>query len=145
MAMVADVAHLLLALCGPGALPLAPHFAHAAHAYHIKPAILVAMARVESTCHPNAIGGAGGIQYGLLQIRLGGSAALGYSAEELLRPRLNLELGARHLHRWLVRCGDLRAALGVFDGWRKCSQGRRSPYAKRVMEWVEEVERGPRT
>jgi soluble lytic murein transglycosylase-like protein len=140
-----ETARLLLALCGPSAAGLAPHVDHASRKYHIKPAILVAMARVESTCHPNAVGGAGGIQYGLLQIRLGGSAALGYSAEELLRPRLNLELGARHLHRWLVRCGDIRAALGVFNGWKKCSLGRKSPYAKRVMEWVEEVERGPRT
>ena len=138
-----ETAALLLQLCGPGAVGLAPHVHHAARKYHIKPAILVAMARVESTCNPRAIGGRDGIQYGLLQIREGGSAALGYTAEELLKPRLNLELGARHLHRWTVRCGDVRAALGVFNGWKKCSQGRKSPYAKRVMEWVEEIERAP--
>ena len=141
--MVTDVAHLLLALCGPGSVGLAPHVDHAAREYHLKPAILVAMARVESTCNPRAIGGRDGIQYGLLQIREGGSAALGYTADELLKPRLNLELGARHLHRWINRCGDVRAALGVFNGWRKCSLGRRSPYARKVLSWVEEVERAP--
>jgi hypothetical protein len=138
-----ETARLLLTLCGPSAIGLAPHVDHAAHKYHVKPVVLIAMARVESTCHVDARDGRG--DWGLLQIREGGSAALGYTAEELLKPRLNLELGARHLHRWIVRCGDVRAALGIFDGWKKCSLGRKSPYAKRVMEWVEEVERGVRS
>ena len=53
--------------------------------------------------------------------------------------------GARHLRRWLDTCGDIRAALGVFNGWKKCSLGRRSPYARDVLRLVREAEGAPRT
>jgi hypothetical protein len=140
-----ETAALLLSLCGPGAVGLAPHFQAAAHRYHIPPVILIAQARVESTCHPNAVGGKDGINVGLLAIRVGASAAHGHTAEELKRPRLNLLLGARHLRKTWDLCHDLAGGLGVYAGYRTCSQGRRSSYSRKVLSWVEEVERGTRS
>ena len=130
---------LLLALCGPSSLGLAPHFQAASHRYGIPPAILVAQARVESTCHPSAVGGKDGINVGLLAIRVGTGAAHGHTAEELKRPRLNLLLGARHLRKTWDLCHDLAGGLGVYGGYRTCSQGRRSSYARRVISFAAEA------
>ncbi len=44
--LVTDVAAIVLALCGPGAVPLAPHFAHAAHKYHVKPVVVIVLVLV---------------------------------------------------------------------------------------------------
>ena len=138
-----DVAALVLALCGPGALPLAPHFAHASHRWHVPPAVLVAVAKIESRCDPTADDGDS--DYGVMQIREGGSAARHHTRAELLHARLNIDLGARHIRYWWNRCGDLPASLGIYRGSRNCHDGRHSKRARDVMEWVEEVERGARS
>lgn len=142
---VMDVALMLLSLCGPGHAALAPLVAREAARYEPhRPAVLVAMARVESTCDPSAEDGRG--DYGLLQIRVGTRAARGHTAEELKRPRLNLHLGAAHLADRLRLCnGNLLFALYVYAGRKKCRDygadkyGR--DYARRVLRWTEQAER----
>lgn len=126
-----DVAALVLALCGPGAVPLAPHFAHAAHKFHVPPAVLVAVARVESRCSPTADDGDS--DYGVMQIREGGSAAHGHTRAQLLDARTNIMLGARHIRYWWDRCGDLPASLGIYRGSHNCRDGRHSKRATDVM------------
>ena len=136
-----DVALMLLSLCGPGHAALAPLVAREAARYEPhRPAILVAMARVESTCAPDAVGGKDGFNVGLLAIRLGTRAARGHGALELMRPGLNLHLGAAHLARCLLLCGDLAGALGVYGGHRTCRAGRASGYARRVLRWAEQAD-----
>ena len=124
-------AALLLHFCGPHAVHLAPHVTHAAHAWHVPVATLTSLVFVESTCAPDADDGRGDV--GLGQIRVGTLAARGHTAEELRDPALNLYLAARHLAHWRHRCGDLRAALGVFAGYRTCAAGRASGYSARVL------------
>ena len=133
MALVTDVAAIVLALCGPGALPLAPHFAHAAHKYHLRPPLLGALVRVESRCKPDAIGAKG--ELGLGQIKPETWAAGTYTREQLLTPRWNLLATARHLRRLVNLCGDERGALGVYSGLRTCRQGRASRYARTVLDF----------
>ena len=98
-----DVALMLLSLCGPGHAALAPLVAREAARYEPhRPAILVAMARVESTCAPDVVGGKDGFNVGLLAIRLGTRAARGHGA---------LEFGRLWGWRW-PRCGrELRSGL----------------------------------
>ena len=130
-----ETARLLLALCGPGAAGLAPHFQAAAHRYRIPPAVLVAVAKIESRCDPTADDGDS--DYGVMQIREGGSAARHHTRAELLRPRLNIDLGARHIRYWWNRCGDLPASLGIYRGSHNCRDGRHSKRAKDVLRWAE--------
>ena len=86
-------------LCGPGRGHLAPLFQAAADRWKVRPVVLVAMARTESTCDPTAVNRRTG-SYGLLQIKLDGSANPdGLSQAELLAPETSIELGARHLRR----------------------------------------------
>ena len=132
-----ETAALILHLCGPGAVHLAPHFERAAHRWHVPPAVLVAVARAESTCDPDADDGRGDI--GIIQVRPGTLAARGHTAAELHDPRLCLWLGARHLRHWWGRCGDLAGALGVYAGHRTCRAGRTSRYAARVLGFVAEA------
>ena len=131
-----ETALLLAHLCGPGSTYLAPHVDRAAHRWHVPPAILVAMARVESTCDPDADDGRG--DHGILQVRPGTLAAHGHTAAELHNPRLCLMLGARHLRHWIDRCGDLAGALGVYAGHRTCRAGRVSRYSSRVLHFAAE-------
>ena len=139
-----DTAALLLALCGPGHADLAPHFARAAHRWHVPPAILVSVAKIESRCDPAADDGDSDI--GAMQIRVGGSAARHHTRAELMSPRLNIDLGARHIRYWWNRCGDLPASLGIYTGGsRTCSQGRRSKRARDVLQYAEQATRGPRS
>ena len=131
--MVAETAHLLLALCGPSSLGLAPHVDHAARIYHLRPSLLSALVRVESHCQPGAIGHKG--ELGLGQIKPETWAASGYTREQLLTPRWNLLATARHLRRTIRLCGDERGGLGVYSGLRKCRDGRRSKYARAVLDF----------
>ncbi len=123
---------LLAHLCGPGYAGLAYAAASAAQRWRVPVAVLVAMAYVESTCRPSAVGPRGGV--GLLQVVPGTRAAHGHTAEELKNSRLNLALGARHLRYWMDRCGDLEAALGVYAGHHTCRAGRESGYSRRVLQ-----------
>ena len=126
-----ETAVLLAALCGPGSLGLAPHFDRASHRWHVPAPVLVSVARIESMCSPDADDGQGDL--GVMQVRVGTRAARGHSRAELLRARLNIDLGARHLRHLWDLCGDLPAALGVYTGLHTCSQGRRSKRARDVL------------
>jgi soluble lytic murein transglycosylase-like protein len=128
-----ETAVLLLHLCGPSSLGLAPHFQHAAHRYHLRPSLLSALVRVESRCQPDAIGAKG--ELGLGQIKPETWAAGTYTRAQLLTPRYNLLATARHLRRLVNLCGDERGALGVYSGLRTCRQGRASRYARTVLDW----------
>lgn len=136
-----ETAALLLHLCGPGSVGLAPHFSAAAHRWHVPPAILVAVARVESRCTPDADDGLGDV--GVMQIREGTRAARGHSRAELLRPRLNIWLGARHIRYWWDRCGDLPASLGIYRNSPTCAAGRRSKRAQDVLRLAEQASGPP--
>ena len=141
MALVAETARLLLALCGPSATGLAPHFAYASHRYHVPPAILVSVARIESRCSPTADDGDSDL--GVMQVRLGGSAAHGRTRAQLLDARTNIMLGARHIRYWWDRCGDLPASLGIYRGSHNCRDGRHSKRARDVLLWAEMATRPP--
>ena len=130
-----ETAALLLHLCGPSSLGLAPHFQAASHRYGIPPAILVSVARIESRCDPAADDGDS--DYGVMQIREGGSAAHGRTKAQLLNARTNIMLGARHIRYWWNRCGDLPASLGIYRGSHNCRDGRHSKRAKDVIRWAE--------
>ena len=136
-----DVAHLLLALCGPGSVGLAPHVDHAAHVHGVRRSLLAAVIRVESRCQPGAIGHKG--ELGLGQIFPGTWAAGTYTREQLLTPRWNLLATARHLRRLVNLCGDERGALGVYSGLRTCRQGRASRYARAVLDFEAMATRPP--
>jgi soluble lytic murein transglycosylase-like protein len=137
-----ETALLLLRLCDPNHADLAPHVDRAAHRWHVPPAVLVAVSRLESMCTEDADDGKG--DYGVGQIREGTRAARGHSREELLHARLNIWLMARHIRYWQDRCGDLPAALGIYTGGSKtCSQGRRSKRARDVIRLVREAEGAP--
>ena len=122
---------LILALCGPGHASLASHIDAAAKRWDVPADVLVSMVFVESTCRSDVVGPKGTV--GLTQIAPDTRAARGHSAEELKGPRLNLFLGARHLRYWWNRCGDLPAALGVYNGSKSCPEGRKSDYVETVL------------
>jgi soluble lytic murein transglycosylase-like protein len=133
-----------LAVLCPSRVNLAPAFERAARRYRLPAALLVAMARNESTCNPLAVSKSGK-DVGLLQVRLGTAAARGHTAEELKRPGLSAMLGARHLAGKLRLCEDVPAALGVYAGWDTCELGRASGYAQRVLGFWNEVEGAKRS
>jgi len=124
----ADAARAVSLLCPPGSAYLAPLVDSAARLYLLHPHLLVAVVAHESRCDPWAASGRG--DFGLGQIRIGGSAALGAAALELQGPALNLALTARHLARCLVLCGALGPALSVYSGHRRC---RASRYSRAVV------------
>jgi soluble lytic murein transglycosylase-like protein len=130
---VVETARLLLALCGTAAAGLAPHVDHASHVHGVRRSLLTALIRVESHCNPAAIGHKG--ELGLGQIKPETWAAGTYTREQLLTPRWNLLATARHLRRTIRLCGDERGGLGVYSGLRKCRDGRRSKYARTVLDF----------
>ena len=136
-----ETAALLLSLCGPSAVHLAPHFDRAAHRWHVSAPVLVAVARIESLCTEDADDGH--YDYGVMQIREGTRAARGHSRSELLRARLNIDLGARHIRDWQDRCGDLPASLGIYRNSPNCAAGRRSKRARDVLRLAEQASHEP--
>lgn len=136
-----DLARILIALCGPGSLSLAPHVQHAAHRYHLRPSLLSALVRVESRCKVDAIGAKG--ELGLGQIKPETWAAGAYTRAQLLTPRYNLLATARHLRRTIDLCGDERGGIGVYSGLRTCRKGRASRYARAVLDFEAMATRPP--
>jgi hypothetical protein len=122
------VASALLQLCGHRAQRFAPLVREMAQRHGIPWRMLVANVASESRCNPRADSGKG--DYGLGQIRVGGSAAGKHTRLQLLQPRLNLRLTARHMRRCFDLCGWWAGALSVYKGHRKC---RSSKGARRVM------------
>jgi hypothetical protein len=130
-------------LC-PKRVSLAPAFAKAAERYQVPVGLLVAQSRNEAVCDPNAVSD-DGKNIGAMQVRVGTLAARGRTVAELKKPRVNIELGARHLAACLLLCGDWAGALGIYSGRRTCSKGRASPYARRVMGFWNQVKGEPRS
>jgi soluble lytic murein transglycosylase-like protein len=116
----------LAALC-PKAVGLAPQIEANARRNLLHPALLTALIAHESRCRVNARSGRG--DYGLGQIRVGGSAAKGATAQDLLNPERNLELAARHLAWAMVLCGGT-TGLSVYSGRARC---RASKYQREVL------------
>jgi soluble lytic murein transglycosylase-like protein len=134
----ASAREALAVLC-PGRVALAPAFDRAARRFHVPATLLVAQARNETGCAPDAVN-ANGIDVGILQVRVGSHAARGRTVEQLKNPAINIPLAARHLARCLALCRDYAGALGVYAGWKTCSQGSASGYARRVLGFLNEVE-----
>jgi soluble lytic murein transglycosylase-like protein len=107
-------------LCGPRGDAIADMVRVEARRHLIHPALLAAVVASESTCNPNAHSGHN--DWGLGQIRLGGSANVGgYSAAQLRDPATNLYLTSRHLAKCLTICnGYVLGALSVYRGVSRC-------------------------
>jgi hypothetical protein len=131
-----EAAQALAVLC-PGRVSLAPAFERAARKHHVPASLLVAQSRNESNCDPEAIGRKD--ERGLLQLKPGTRAAGNVPLDRLHVPAVNASLGAAHLARCLLLCGDWAGALGVFAGHRTCAQGRASRYARNVIGYWNEV------
>jgi hypothetical protein len=120
----------LTVLCGPRAAYLAPVVGAEAHRWLLHPVLVVVVIAHESHCRADARSGRG--DYGLGQIRVGGSAAHGADVEDLLKPDRNLELTARHLAGCLTMCGGL-SGLSVYSGHRRCGSTR---YSRAIVDTV---------
>jgi hypothetical protein len=129
-----EVRSALSQLCGHRAQRFAPLVVVMAKRHDIPWRVLVANVAAESHCNSRADSGKGDI--GLGQIRVGGSAAGKYTRLQLLRPRLNMRLTARHLRRCFDLCGWWVGALSVYKGHRRC---RASKGARRVMELAKRI------
>jgi hypothetical protein len=135
-----DASYSLAALC-PTRQALATLVEAAAHSARVRPVVLVAMARVESTCDPSAVNRRTGA-LGWLQVLPGRSADPDHlETDELVDPAVNIGLGARHLRRCIDLCGTLPAGLHVFHGGKKCREWRGDRYVKRVLGYVAQARR----
>lgn len=135
--MTAAIVALIVQLDGSPkvARQLAPIVVAAAARYQLDPRLLVAVVRNESRFRVDARGAKG--ELGLAQVKRNTMATRGYDHlpdGALLRPALNLKLGARHLARCRRICGGMAAPperyLSVYNGRRYC---RPSLYSKRVL------------
>ena len=139
-----DAADSLAALC-PTRQALAQLVEAASHSARVPPVVLVAMARVESTCDPSAVNRRTQ-SYGLLQIKLDGSANPDHlEPDELTDPEINVPLGALHLSRWVRLCGSLAGGLTIYHGRKGAFHGKGrcdvDDYARRVLSLVAQVRR----
>jgi len=92
-----------------------------AASHRLDPDLVEAIARAESGLNPRAVSPAQA--YGLMQLRIGTATEMAkrpgnrpVTAEELLQPELNVELGCRYL-RWLMNLygGDVRLVLMAYN------------------------------
>lgn len=119
-----------LALCPRGDVSAALVEAEA-HRQLLHADLLMALVAHESRCRSNARSGRG--DFGLAQIRVGGSAARGATAAELLDPAVNLRLAAAHLAKVLTLCGGF-SGLSVYSGFPRC---RSTSYSRSVLaKWM---------
>lgn len=143
----AAVLAILMTLCRTtDATAMSPHVTAASRKYHVPPVLLAAVARKESGCHPGLTSRKGAV--GRWQIMPGGLAALpakGVSVERLATDEVNCDLAARHLAKWHGICGTWEAALGIFHGSAKKCSDPVTAYARDVMGWVAQAEKGSRS
>jgi hypothetical protein len=133
----------LQVLC-PKATALAPHVEAAAATWRVRPVVLVAMIRTESTCGTDLVNERSGA-LGHIQVMPGRSADPNrLPRARLLDPATNLDLGARHLRRCVDLCGSLAGGLSVFHGKKKCKEWRGDKYVKRVLGFVAGAKRSIR-
>ena len=124
----------------PAALPrqasscpkLARYVSKEAAEHHIRPALLDAVAKVETGCDSRKVGKRG--ERGAWQILPTGSAAVGAKKRGMWRPAKNAHLAAVHLRRLLDLCdGSEVAALGIYQGSRRKCDDRPTSYASKVL------------
>jgi soluble lytic murein transglycosylase-like protein len=89
---------------------LRPAFLAAARDTNLPPALLYAVAKVESNLQPNAVSGAGA--RGVLQVMPETGATLAPDVDE---PRSNVLAGARYLRQMLHRFGSTDLALAAYN------------------------------
>ena len=118
----------LTVMCGARGATLVQMVRAEARRHLMHPLLLASVIAAESRCRAYASSGRG--DFGLGQIRLGGSAARGATVAELLEPARNVELTARHLASCLMLCGFTSGALSVYSGRKHC---RPSKYSERVL------------
>ena len=135
-----SAADALAALC-PTRQSIAPLVEAAAAEEYVRPVVLVAVARAESTCDPSAVNRRTGA-LGLLQIMPGRSADPDHLERgELLDPETNARLGAAHLRRCLNLCGTLGGGLHVYNGGQRCKDWRKGTYARKVLGLIAQARR----
>ena len=124
---------LLLAASQPLACPgLARHTLREAAEHHIRPALLDAIAKVETGCDGRKVGRHR--EQGPWQILPTGSAARGEKNRGMARPARNAHLAAKHLRRLLDLCGGSEvAALGIYQGARRKCDERPTAYAAKAL------------
>jgi hypothetical protein len=124
---------LILAASAPLACPhLARHTLREAAEHHVRPALLDAVAKLETGCDPHKVGRLGEVgPWGILPT---GSAARGLGRRGLARPAKNAHAAARHLRKLLDLCdGSEIAALNIFSANRRRCTDIPSHYAAKVM------------
>lgn len=119
-----------LAIACPGHADLAPIVEREARTHLLHPVRLVVVIACESQCDSEAVNGRT-MASGLGQIIPGLSADM--TGRDLFDPGDSLYLTARHLSRWLTKCGSLGGAVHVYHGHKKCSGWKRDWYARRVL------------
>jgi hypothetical protein len=137
---------MLRALCGPKRVGLATIVDREATRYGLRPAVLVALMRVEGGpgCPMDRVGALGEICTG--QIKPGTWAAGKYTPEQLKRPRVCIHCIARHLRRTTDLCGGVVLhGLYVYSGRKKCrdygtDKKTKKDYARTVLGYAEQAE-----
>lgn len=135
---------LLVSFCGRHAASYAHDVVRAVEKYRdVDPRVLASMMRQESHCDRRVTGKLG--ELGQMQLKRNTWATSGYnhlSDKQLRRPSLNILLGARHLHRCLLKCnGDLPGALGMYSGLskdKKTGRCRASSYSWAILARIGE-------
>jgi soluble lytic murein transglycosylase-like protein len=106
----------LLTICPHSGPTLASAVEEAAARYRLNPVALAVLVAAESTCNPTAVNRRSGA-VGLMGIAPQGSAnPRRLTTTALLRPAVNLDLGAAQLARLLELCGSMGAALTLYHG-----------------------------
>lgn len=134
----ADTASAMRALCGARGAAIAPLVDGQSQ---VVPALLLgALIASESGCKAHARSPVG-LDIGLGQIRLGGSAGHGYTARQLLDPATNVRLTAAHLRRCIDTCGGyVLGGLSLYRGLRGCKDSKGSRRVMRLLEKAQRVE-----
>jgi hypothetical protein len=111
---------------------LSLHTVREAGEHHVRPALLDAVAKVETGCNSGKVGKRG--ERSAWQILPTGSAARGAKKRNLAKPAVGACLAARHLRRLLDLCdGSEVAALGIYQGARRKCDDRPTVYATKVL------------
>jgi hypothetical protein len=122
---------------GPGGADMRALAVAAARRHGLEPALVLAVARVESGLHPDAVSPKGA--QGLMQLMPKTAASLG--VEDPFDPTQNLDGGARHLGSLLQRYdGDVAKALAAYNaGEGAVARHRGVPPYRETRNYVKSV------
>lgn len=112
-------------------------FRREARRSHVPVMLLVAVSSTESACRNKTNPRTGAT--GPMQILPRGSADDGTDLTDVDN---NVRLGARHLARWIRRCGSVEGGLAIYHGEQKCSYGFDSSYVREVKAKLELLKEG---